>query len=77
MHTSKASSKTTCSYCTNCEFFNSPTLSPPELLLRKFYCLQAGCCHCVIYKRLAAGKSLPPGLCPDGEIKISGADSLS
>jgi hypothetical protein len=77
MHTSKASSKIACSYCNSCEFFNNPNLSAPELLLRKFYCLQAGCRHCVIYKRLTAGKSLPPGLCPDGEIKIGGTDSLS
>lgn len=70
MHTKNASSQTLCSFQSGCVFFNNPDLSAPELLLRKFYCLNAGCRHCIIYKRLSAGKSIPAGICPDGEIKL-------
>lgn len=70
MDTRKAPSKTACSFCSGCDFFNNPALTAPEQLLRKFYCLQSGCCHCIIYQRLSAGKAVPHGLCPDGEIKI-------
>lgn len=77
MFTKKTSATTTCCYCSTCTFFNNPNLSPPELLLRKIYCLHAGCQNCAIYRRLAAGKALPPGICPDGEIKISDSDTLS
>ena len=75
MHTKKASSDTVCSICSDCTFFNNPDLSPPELLLKKFYCLNSGCQHCVIYRRYTAGKTIPPGICPDGEVKISDIDS--
>jgi hypothetical protein len=77
MFTKKASATTTCCYSSTCAFFNSPDLSAPELLLRKIYCLHAGCQNCAIYLRLAAGKPVPPGICPDGEIKISDRDKLS
>jgi hypothetical protein len=69
-----ASSKILCDFQSSCTFFNNPDLSAPELLLRKFYCLQAGCQHCIIYHRLRAGKSLPAGICPDGNIKLCDPD---
>jgi hypothetical protein len=56
-----------CPFHVECPFNNSLTKCPSDELLRQLYC-QTRFDSCEIAKRIAAGKPVPVGACPDGNV---------
>jgi hypothetical protein len=58
----------TCPFHVECQFYNCKTRTPSDTLMGELFCYMRyeGC---EIVKRMLAGKPVPAGACPDGNIR--------
>ena len=57
-----------CPFHVECAFNNSPIKTPSDTLLVQLYC-RTRYNSCAIAQRLLAGKTVPEGTCPDGDVR--------
>ena len=57
-----------CPFHVECPFKNSPVKTPSDELMGQLYCTTRFD-SCEIAQRMRAGKPVPMGACPDGNIK--------